>query len=78
MYKKRFDDGVNYEYCGDKCIYNSAEARQVLDLEAYDVITKLGMIYTPLIKYFNLLFFNGREKLFAANRRDLQTTINQT
>lgn len=76
--KKAFDDRVDREYCCDNCMYNSVEAGQVPDFEAYNVTAKLGMMYVRTIEYSDLLLSNERERLLATNPRGPQTTVDQT
>lgn len=76
--KKAFDDRMNCEYCCNNYMYNSVEARQVPDFEAYNITAKLGIIYVCKIEYFNFLLSNECERLLTINPKGPQTTVDQT
>ncbi len=67
--KQAFDDRLDREYYCDNYMYNSVEARQVPDFEAYDVTAKLGMMYAHTMEYSDLLLSNECKRLLAANPR---------
>lgn len=63
IYKRVFDNKMNYEYYCNNYIYNIVEIRQVLDFEIYNIIVKLSIMYIYIIEYSNILLSNKYEKL---------------
>ena len=77
--KMAFDNRMNYENCCDNCIYNCGESGQVSVSEAYNVIAKLGIMYTNKMEYSDLLFSGERQRLLAGNPpRGPKTVAKQT
>lgn len=58
MYNIAFNNRIDYQYYCDNYIYNYAKAGQASDFEAYNIITKLGIMYIYITKYSNLLLFS--------------------
>lgn len=74
-----FNDKIDCEYCFDNYMYNYREVRKVLMFNTYNTITKLDIIYTDIVKYFNFLFFSERQRLFARNPpKDSRIVAKQT
>lgn len=67
IYKIIFDNRLECNNYYDNYIYNKAEARQLPELDGYNIIARLNMIYECRIEYSNILLFNKRDRLLAAN-----------
>ena len=80
IYKIAFNDRIDCEYYYDNYIYNRGKARQVPVFEAYNVIAKLGIIYTDIAKYSDLLLSSKRQRSLARNlpkspKKKIQTNL---
>ena len=77
--KMTFNDKIDCENYCDNCMFNIREVGQVLVFEAYDLIAKLGMMYTDTTEYSNLLLSGERQRLFVRNPpRKSKTVAKQT
>lgn len=53
-----FDNKRNGEHYCDNCMYHHTKVGQVSNFEEYNISAKLGMIYTCIIEYSDLLLSN--------------------
>lgn len=53
-----FNNKIDYKNYYNNFMHNCEKIGQVIVFKAYNMITKLDIIYTKMLKYFNFLFLD--------------------
>lgn len=74
-----FNNRLKADNCCENYIFKKKQVKQVLELNSYNITTKLGMMYNYINKYSNLLLSSKRDRLLITNpTRNSRIMVEQT